>query len=249
MDEFIQWPKPYLLLWETCDKTLSWMLETLDEKSPNEWQKLQHCKSITPKFIYNGWQIILGWDYISSTLIDKKRRSRSKFASHYTWRTNGVCKCKMDVKSTWISTWHETIHVSWSLELFFQKPPLGGTPNTKPWDHRTLNAHNRCFILLYHLRRPTWIQNHWNSIWLRAWSHMTSHYTWGSMTTSMILEVCCNGLWTLSFGLSQFHRHGSWLVCEVALITLLVLEDFQHLTFRVLAGHATWWPGDDEMSL
>ena len=34
----------------------------------------------------------------------------------------------------------------------------------------------------------------------------------------MMLEVCWNGLWTLSFGLSQFHGHGSWLVCEVALI-------------------------------
>jgi hypothetical protein len=33
----------------------------------------------------------------------------------------------------------------------------------------------------------------------------------------MILEVCWDGLWTLSFGLSQFHGHGSWLVCEVAL--------------------------------
>jgi hypothetical protein len=32
----------------------------------------------------------------------------------------------------------------------------------------------------------------------------------------MILEVCWDGLWTLSFGLSQFHGHGSWLVCEVA---------------------------------
>ena len=29
----------------------------------------------------------------------------------------------------------------------------------------------------------------------------------------VILEVP----WTLSFGLSQFHGHGSWLVCEVAL--------------------------------
>ena len=28
-----------------------------------------------------------------------------------------------------------------------------------------------------------WIEIHWNSIWLRAWSHMTSHYTWGSVTT------------------------------------------------------------------
>ena len=32
-----------------------------------------------------------------------------------------------------------------------------------------------------------------------------------------MLEVCWDGLWTLSFGLSQFHSHGSWLVCEVAL--------------------------------
>jgi hypothetical protein len=33
----------------------------------------------------------------------------------------------------------------------------------------------------------------------------------------MILEVCWDGLWTLSFRLSQFYGHGSWLVCEVAL--------------------------------
>ena len=32
----------------------------------------------------------------------------------------------------------------------------------------------------------------------------------------MILEVCWDGIWTLSFGLSQFHGHGSWLVCKVA---------------------------------
>jgi hypothetical protein len=33
----------------------------------------------------------------------------------------------------------------------------------------------------------------------------------------MSLEVFWDGLWTLSFGLSQFHGHGSWLMCEVAL--------------------------------
>ena len=33
----------------------------------------------------------------------------------------------------------------------------------------------------------------------------------------MILEVCWDGLRTLSFKLSQVHGHGSWLVCEVAL--------------------------------
>ena len=66
---------------------------------------------------------------------------------------------------------------------YFQKPPLGGRPNTKPGDHGTPNAHNRWFILFYHVWGPAWIEIHWNSIWLRVRSHMTSHYTWGSVTT------------------------------------------------------------------
>ena len=33
----------------------------------------------------------------------------------------------------------------------------------------------------------------------------------------MILEVSWDNLWTLSFGLSQCHGHGSWLMCEMAL--------------------------------
>ena len=31
----------------------------------------------------------------------------------------------------------------------------------------------------------------------------------------MVLEVPWDGLWTLSFGLSQSHGHGTWLVYEV----------------------------------
>ena len=53
-----------------------------------------------------------------------KRRSRSKFASHYAWGTNGTCECKLDVKSTWIPTWHRMEHVSWSLGIF---------PNSISW--------------------------------------------------------------------------------------------------------------------
>ena len=30
---------------------------------------------------------------------------------------------------------------------------------------------------------PAWMEIHWNSIWLEAPSHMTSHYTLGSVTT------------------------------------------------------------------
>ena len=66
---------------------------------------------------------------------------------------------------------------------YFQKLPLEGRSNTKPGDHGTPNAHNHWFILFYHVRGPAWIKTHWNSIWLRVRSHMTSHYTWGSVTT------------------------------------------------------------------
>ena len=102
---------------------------------------------------------------------------------------------------------------------YFQRPPLRGRPNTTPGDHGTLNAHNRWFLLFYHVWGPVWIEIHWISIWLRAW------YIWLYTTLEdpwphdMILEVSWDGLWTLSFGLSQFHGHSSWLMCEVALST------------------------------
>ena len=66
---------------------------------------------------------------------------------------------------------------------YFQNPPLGGKPNTKPVDHGTRKTHNCWFIVFYQVWGPAWIKIHCNSIWLRARSNMTSHYTWGSMTT------------------------------------------------------------------
>jgi hypothetical protein len=118
-----------------------------------------------------------------------KRQSCSNFASHYTWGTNGVCECKMDVKSTWILTWHHMDHVSWSLGLSSKTTSLEvgitqtGRSLHKPGDHGTPNVHNHWFILFYHVWGPVWIEIHWNSIWLRAWLHVTSHYTWGSVIT------------------------------------------------------------------
>jgi hypothetical protein len=39
----------------------------------------------------------------------------------------------------------------------------------------------------------------------------------------MMLEVSWDGLWTLSFGLAQFHGHGSLLTCEVALMLVVAM--------------------------
>jgi hypothetical protein len=66
---------------------------------------------------------------------------------------------------------------------YFQQPPLGGRPITEPRDHGTPNAHNHWFVLCYHVWGSVWIELHWTSIWLRARSHMASHYTWGFVTT------------------------------------------------------------------
>ena len=66
---------------------------------------------------------------------------------------------------------------------YFQKTSLGGTPNTKLGDHGTPNSNNGWFILFYHVWGPARIEIHWYNIWLRARSHMASHYTWGSTTT------------------------------------------------------------------
>ena len=50
----------------------------------------------------------------------------------------------------------------------------------------------------------------------------------------MILKVYWDGLWTLSFGLSQSRGHGSWLVCEVALsVTTKVHMEHGILLFTI----------------
>ena len=104
--------------------------------------------------------------------------------------------------------------------VYFQKPSLGGSPNTQNWETMTLRMLTTVglfyFIIVW---GPTWIEIHWNTSWLMARSHMASHYTWESMTTlhdfGGVLEWPLDGLQTLSFGPSQSHGHSSWLVCKV----------------------------------
>ena len=103
---------------------------------------------------------------------------------------------------------------------YFQKPHLGGRPNTKLGDHDIPNVHNRWFILFYHVWGPAWIDIHWISIWSRTQSQMTSHYTWGPVTTLHDFEGGLGRPWTLSFGLSK----SSW----------------SQLLARVLSGPKPW---------
>jgi hypothetical protein len=73
----------------------------------------------------------------------------------------GVSERKMDVKSTWIRTWRQMeITLHGHLD-YFQKPPLGGRPNTKPGDHSTPKAPNCGFILFQHVWGPRMVRNSW----------------------------------------------------------------------------------------
>jgi hypothetical protein len=113
-----------------------------------------------------------------------KKRSWSKFASHYAWGTNGVYKWMQGGSlhgflygNQWIMFYG---HFS-----YLKEPPLGGRSNTNLGDLSTPNTHNCWFVLFYHAWGPMWIGIHWISIWLRDRLHMTSHYTWGSVTTPL----------------------------------------------------------------
>ena len=121
---------------------------------------------------------------------------------------------------------------------YFQTPPLGGRPNTKPRDHGISNAHNCWFILFCQVWGSAWIDIHWNSIWSRAWSHMIHTALEVPWPHCMVLEMCWEGLWTIAFGLSKFHGHSSWLVCEVALI----ITSFDHVNHgeKIATCRCTW---------
>ena len=137
-----------------------------------------------------------------------KRRSQSKFASHYAWGTNKVCECEMDVKSTYILCMTSNGSCFMVTYIIFKNHLLEVGLTQKPGDHGTRKAHSRWVILFYHVWEPAWIETHWNGTWLRARSHMASHYTWESVTTlhdvgGVLGRPLDNFFWALTISWSQ----------------------------------------------
>ena len=130
-----------------------------------------------------------------------KRRSRSKFASHSAWGTNGVCECKMDVKSAWMDSYMASngscFMVTWTI---FKNHLLevGRTQNQETMALRMLPTVDLFYCTMCedpHEQKSIDVASGWGPghIW-------ASHYTWGSARPYyMMLEVCWDGLWTLSF--------------------------------------------------
>jgi hypothetical protein len=91
------------------------------------------------------------------------------------WMRDG-CKVYMD---SYMAPNGSCFMVTW---IIFQKPSLGAGLTQDQvtmalWSFTTVGL-----FYFYHVWGPTWIEIRWNSIWMRARSRMTSHYTWGSMT-------------------------------------------------------------------
>jgi hypothetical protein len=150
----------------------------------------------------------------------------------------------MNVESTWISTWHQMDHVSWSLGLF-SKPPLEGRPNTKPGDHGTPKVHNSLVYFILSCVRTRMNRN-----------SLKGHFVEGPITYDFTLHLKthdrttwfwkCLGTAIRHFlwGSHNFMVTGSWLVCEVALNTTngVVLTEMASVlqTFNFLPHVARW---------
>ena len=140
-----------------------------------------------------------------------KRWTRSKFASHCAWGTNRVCVWMQDGCKVYMDSYmasNGSCFMITSMTIF--KDHLLDIK----WETMALQTLTTLVVLCedpheYKFIAITfgWGPNH-------RWLHTTFEDPWPHY---MMLEVCCDGLWTYSFGLSQFHSHGSSLVCAVAL--------------------------------
>ena len=121
----------------------------------------------------------------------------------------------MDVKPIWIPTWHQMGQAFMVTCISFKTHLLevGLSQNQETMALRNLPT----IDLLYFIMRkdPAWMKIHWNSIWLRVQSHVTSHYTRGPVTTPHAFGSVLGRPLVTSFGLSQNHGHGSRLMDEV----------------------------------
>ena len=114
--------------------------------------------------------------------------------------------CKVYMDSYMTSNW-SCFTITWTI-LKNHLLEVGLTQNRGTMALRTLRTVGLFYFIM--VWGPTWIEIHWNSIWLRSWSHMTSHYTRGSMTTLHDGWRCVGTPFGhFSFGLSQFHGHNS----------------------------------------
>ena len=92
------------------------------------------------------------------------------------------------VNAKWMSSVHGfLLYIKWIMFLItwiIFKNHLLDVGLTQSWETMALWMLTIINIyIFYHARGSTWIGIHWNNIWLKARSHMTSHYTRGFVST------------------------------------------------------------------
>ena len=103
------------------------------------------------------------WEPVTITfqalsLVDKMKLVQVRFTlrlrdQRTMWMQEDGCKDYMDSHSASNAS---CFMVTWTI---LKNHLLGGRPNTKPMgDHDTPNAHNRWFILFYHVWESAWIE-------------------------------------------------------------------------------------------
>jgi hypothetical protein len=102
---------------------------------------------------------------------------------------------------------------------------VGLTQNRETMALQTLTTVNLFYFAMY----KDLHEIHWNSIWLRAQSHMNSRYTWGSVTTlhdfgGALEQPFDTFFWALTVSWTRLLAHG-WSVPKLVATSLCHLAD------------------------
>ena len=134
--------------------------------------------------IYTCEQLRACDHYIWSAVIGGKRGAGPSLPHTTARGTDGVSKCKMDVKSVhfgymcgikWIM-----FHGFW---IVFKNSLLEACLTQNHEIKALLNLSIIGFLYFIMCEGLAWIWNYWNSFWLRDMIHMIPHYTSGLVTT------------------------------------------------------------------
>ena len=144
------------------------------------------------------------------SLVDKAEPVQVRFRLHLrdqrsTWTQNG-CNVYMDF---YMASNGSCFMVTW---IIFKNHLLevGLSQNRETMALWTLITIDLFFF--HHVWRPVSVDIHWNCIWMRVQSHMTSHYIWGSVTTlhdfgGMLGQPLDTFFWALTISWSRLLAH------------------------------------------
>ena len=139
---------------------------------------------------------------LSTVMVEKVEHVQVCFTLHLRdqwskWMQDG---CKIYVDSYMASN-GSCFMVTWTIF----KSHLLEVGLTQNWETIALwNLTTVDFLYFNMYEDLAWIESHRNSIWLRAWSHMTSHYTKGPWPHYMILDVVLGRPLDISLGSHNF---------------------------------------------